>query len=103
MVRPSRDASGIQRSRRHRLFRWSGWELRFGDLDAICMEEPVLYVFGLTEFDLRYVHRVRLISRFDFKRALADFRRAPVFSKNMLHKPGNVPCHSGLLTMRSLH
>src|ERR1700736_13951 len=74
--------------------RFLGREFRFGNLNAICMKGPVPYALGLTELDLRCVPRTRFICSFDFKRALANFRFISIFSKNILHKPSDVPCHS---------
>src|ERR1700738_611624 len=82
--------------------RFLGREFRFGNLNAICMKGPVPYALGLTELDLRCVPRTRFICSFDFKRALANFRFISIFSKNILHKPSDVPCHDNLLITYSV-
>jgi hypothetical protein len=75
----------------------SGREVRFDNLNAICMQEPVLYVLGFAEPELRKLRRMCLICSFDLKRSLTDFRFISIISKNILQKPGDVPCHGGLL------
>ena len=78
-------------------FACSGQEFRFGNVNAVCAKEPVLYVFSLTELDLCCVRRASLIFSFDLDQALADFSFMPILSKDILHKASNVPGHSRLL------
>src|ERR1700722_13107398 len=72
-------------------------EVRFDNLNAICMKVPVLYVLGRTEPELRNLRRMRLICSFDIERSLADFRLTSIVSENILQEPSDVLCHGNLL------
>jgi|ERR1700722_2122321 hypothetical protein len=72
-------------------------EVRFDNLNAICMKVPVLYVLGRTEPELRNLRRMRLICSFDIERSLADFRFTSIVSENILQEPSDVLCHGNLL------
>src|SRR6202007_429784 len=63
------------------------------------MEEPILYVLGITELNLCRFCRMCLIFGFNFQRALANFRFMPVLPENILHKSSDVPCHGSLLEL----
>jgi hypothetical protein len=105
LVRSPRNRLTV-RSDRDRLFwlrcRCSGQEFRFGNQNAVRMEEPIPHVFGLAELDLCRAYRAILSFSFDLNRALADFRFMAILSKHVLHKPSYVASHSDLLIALSV-
>jgi hypothetical protein len=75
------------------------WEFRIGNVNTICMEEPILHVLGFTKLHLRKFRRMPSTWSLDLDRTLADFSFMPVFAKYIFHKSSDIACHASLLIL----
>jgi hypothetical protein len=75
-----------------------GWELSIGNVNAVCMKQPIPHVLGFTEFHLRQFSGMHPAWGIDVDRTLADFSFMPVFTEHIFHEPSDIACHASLLT-----
>jgi hypothetical protein len=75
-----------------------GWEFSIGNVNAVCMKQPIPHVLGFTEFHLRQFSGMHPAWSVDLDRTLADFSFMPVFTEYIFHKPGDIACHTRLPT-----
>jgi hypothetical protein len=68
-------------------------KLRISNANKICVETPILEIFGFTKLYLRQFDGTPPACSLDLDRALADFRFMPVFTEHILHESSDVACH----------
>jgi hypothetical protein len=72
------------------------WEFSIGDVNAICVKQPIPHVLGFTKPGLRQFGGMHSAWRLDLDRTLADFSFMPFFTEHILHESSNIACHARL-------
>jgi hypothetical protein len=65
-----------------------------GNVNPICMKEPILHAFGFTKLCLREFGGKSSAWGLDLDRTLADFPFMSIFAKYIFHEPSDISCHA---------